>query len=282
MRDSVERSASRCYLDYMQTVPRPPRGRLAVIAAFAVLAACTREAEAPTPSPAPPAPLPAAPPPPLDRAGLLAAVDAASDAAAAGRPAPELVTALAGRTFEIGLPLGCFGAEAEDATSPAALGYAYDPEARVLRVRAKPEVWTETPWVRALIPAADVEALEGFWVSRPWLRGADCPVGGVALDAPPAPETLGIVQVFSAEQPRTARRDGRAYEAVRKLPEDQAPERAGYRLVLSGRVLDPADGPPVRCSVVHPDRRPICLVLADVQRVALSTPQGEVLAEWTR
>ena len=267
-------------------VPRPRRLLAAGCGALAL--ACTPEREEPAPpppapAPAPPAAAPAAPPPivtpPLGRADLIEGARAAAESLVSGAPYPEAVTALAGRQFRLRLPFGCAGPSPAD----AGVGYSLDPETGTLRLSAAPQVWTETPWAGALTPAGaePPEAVEGFWVRRPWLSAEGCPAQPrPAPDLPPSPETLGLAQVFDAESSRLLRRGGRPYEATRPLPPDAPPPAGGFRLVLEGRVADGVRHP-IRCRSEGADRRPVCLVLVRFARVAFETPDGVPLEEWT-
>jgi len=270
---------------------RRPRGSgLAAAVVPLLLAGCSPSAapapEAPAAEPQavaapPPAPIPA-PPPPLGRAELLDAVALAADAAAAGRPYPEPNAALAGRSFRLKLPFGCFGEPAADAQ----LRYEWNPQTRSLKLSAAPVSWTDVPQVRQLVGDASTEVLEGFWVRRPWLRTGDCP----APPPPPpdpagpppaaAPETLGLVSIFGAEDSRVQQRTRRPYEITRKLKDGEAPSSNGYRLVLEGRIGGSETEPPVVCRPDGPDRPPTCFVRIGLDRVAFETPAGEQLAEW--
>jgi hypothetical protein len=243
-----------------------------------VAAACGRGTPQAERRPPPPAPTiqPLAPPRPLDRADVIAAARLAADAYAAGAPYPPDVAKLVDARFEVRLPLGCAGAQDEPKT-----GYSVDAKRRTLTVRATPEVWTATPWVTALLGPEKPEAIEGFWVRRPWLTSDACPAltaGQTA--APPAPETLGLVRLFAAGGARMLRHGERGYEVVKKV-EPGVLRLQGFRLVLAGRIADFGARQPVRCRGDSPDQRPVCLVAVDVDRLAFEDPlSGEVLAEW--
>lgn len=172
--------------------------------------------------------------------------------------------------------MGCAGAQADAET-----GYSVDPKRGTLTVRATPEVWTATPWVMALVGPEKPEAIEGFWVRRPWLASDTCPAlraGQTA--APPTPETLGLVRLFLPGGARMLRHGERGYEVVKKA-EPGLLRLQGFRLVLAGRIADFGQRQPVRCRADSPDQRPVCLVAVDVDRLAFEDPlSGEVLAEW--
>lgn len=163
-------------------------------ASHLILAACDRSdpAEGP-PAPERPVaeqgtmtekpPVPEVPKPlqPVDRALLLAAADAAADATAAGLPLPERNTALVNRSFELRLPFGCDG----PGTAPDQdwAGWTYDPRTRALKLTARPENWQDAAWLAGIAPDRPADAIEGFWIRRPWTRSESCP--------PAAPEAAG-------------------------------------------------------------------------------------------
>jgi hypothetical protein len=251
------------------------------------LAACTPERGEPAGTPpsasAPPAPAPQASAPiltpPLGRADLIEGARHAADSLVAGTPYPEDVVGFAGRQFRLRLPFGCAGPSEAD----AGLGYTLAPEARTLRLTARPQVWTDTPWLAALsAPGAEPpEAVEGFWLRRPWLTGEVCPAQSApAPGLPPSPETLGLAQVYGPDGSRLLRRGARPYEITRPLPVETSEPVGGFRLVLEGRIAKGAERP-IRCRSEGPDQRPICLVLVEFARVSFETPAGEVLETWT-
>jgi hypothetical protein len=258
-----------------------PRDLRRPICAAAILGAlvcgCGRERNSATP-PAPtgetnaPAPsaLPALQPARLGRLDLLNAADQTASAMAAGLPYPVEVAALSGRDFTLSLPFGCSGPSASEA-----IRYSFDAETNTVRFTATPQAWTEAPWARAMISSPDVEAIEGFWVRRPWLRQEVCPVAPAPGQS--APETLGLAQVFEAAGSRVPRRGKRAYEATIRLRPGQDLRSTGLRLVLSGRL----GSAPVRCRLEGAEAPPRCLILVAFDRVAFEDARGQVFAQWT-
>jgi hypothetical protein len=286
---------------YQAAMPEPSRqtsrrviaaGALAAIAlaggGFVLGRATTEKVRAPTVEPKPPiAQLPTAPPPtlpgdraPLARAALLAGVAAAADAFAAGSPVPDSVTQLAGRRFETRLPFGCRGA----ATDPTgALSWSYNPEQQTLRLRAVPVQWASAEWLPEQIEgdAVVVEAVEGFWVTRPWTASELCPP--IVPDGQQAaPEqTAGIAQFFTETSSRVGRRDGKSFEAVEKIAPDALDAGQGFRWVLSGRIAPAPDGRLILCRSTNSQARPTCLVSVRLDRVAFEGAQGgATIAEW--
>jgi len=220
--------------------------------------------------------------PPLGRIDLLAAASAAADAYAAGRAGTPENAELVGRRFEVRIPFGCYGASPEGG---AALRWDYDPAAEALRVSAAPEVWTDVPWVRALA-GEQTEAVEGFWLPRPWSNAEACPPSEARMAAPPilpAPrETVGLAQFFDTSGSRVPRRDGSPYRTVEKVRLEALRATEGFRLVLSGRIGALPNGQPVGCQSPTAEIRPVCLVAVEWDRVAIENPlSGELLAEWT-
>jgi len=266
---------------------------LALLAGAVLVTACERS---PTPAPedsGPPTPselLPVADPP-LDRERVLIAVARAASDFAAGRDDGARQRDLAGRRFEVRLRFGCEG----DAF--ASRQWSFDERRRVLRVRVEPELSGAGPAIAAL-GLEGFEAVEGFWIRRPWLLQAACPVrreapeaedeGAVpaeeseaeALDSASEPR-IGIAHFFSAQDSRTLRRDSRAYEATVQLAEGEQPSAAGYDLVLSGRLARLPDGRVIACSGEAALTAPRCIVSVDLDRVELARPDGTRVAEWS-
>jgi hypothetical protein len=224
-------------------------------------------------------PPPSAPLPPLDRAGLLAAVSAAADATAAGQPLPEQNRALIGRSFEIRLPIGCGGPTTEPGSQWAE--WTYDPEAGSLKLSARNQFAELPGWLASVTGDQQVDAVEGFWIERPWTRSEDCPKRGLSDALGAARQTLGIVQLFAPDAPRTIQRGTRPYAATIKA-ESPPGEGAAYRLVLSGRVVGFADRQPVRCWNEADHLPPVCLVAVEISRTAFEDADGDILSEWRR
>ena len=237
---------------------------------------------APAAPPEPPAPRLPAMTPPRGRTDLLAAAAAAADAYAAGRSDTPQNAELVGRRFEIRIPFGCYGASPED--SAASLRWNYGAEDKALRISATPEVWTDIPWVRALV-GEQVEAVEGFWLPRPWSSSESCPTPEARMALPPilpAPQqTVGLAQLFETGGSRVHRRDGKPYRTVEKVELDALKATEGFRLVLSGRVGTLPSGQPVGCHSAGAELQPVCLVAVEFDRVAIENPlSGEQLAAW--
>ena len=273
---------------------RRRRARLsAVVLTPFLLLACGPRETAPPPAPppkiAPPPPEPAkiiAPPPSLGRADLLAAAAAAASAYAAGAAA-EGADPLAGRSFTIRTPFGCAPDRAKP--SPGLAG-------RALRAKGQAELsltpadWTQSPLVAAAVEAKVWDAVEGYWIDRPWLSSEACPPGAAPAgddeEIPvPSPQTLGLAAVFEPEGSRFGRRNGRAYSfTVRPAGETPLtlPDR-GYRVVLEGRLGAFPDGRTIRCHAEGPDQRPVCVAAVQLDRVAFEDgASGATLSEWRK
>jgi hypothetical protein len=253
-------------------------------------------------------PIVARPDPALDRAALLAAVAQAASASAAGTQLPDALRALDGRQFEVRVRFGCRGPS--EPSGDEWLAWSFDPETRTVRVRARPTINRDDPLVAGMA-GEELEAVEGFWIPRPWLLQALCPAtaaisgpselqepgdaqrNGVAPAAEkgtdgaqpaeplPAAQRVGIAQFFTSADPRTRRRDDRPYEAVHTLRADQPVGSQGFNLVLSGRLRAVPGRRVIECSAAGPDTPPDCIVSVQFQRVWIEQPETrEVIAEW--
>ncbi len=284
--------------------PLPPFARRSpIVGALAVLAlaACDRAVE-PTPAPAPPAPKPAAPPPSqmqpvVDRDELLRALDAAASAFAAGQP--DNGAALVGRRYSVRQAFGCSGPAPSRAARPIGLASStWGPRNQTIELALEPADWT-----RELGPSDNdaVEAIEGFWLARPWMRSDGCPA--MALDttavtpasetpqkatstsepaaAAPPRQTAGLASVFVQGGSRVGRRDGRAFTYTIR-GEDGAPPApiAGLRLVIEGRFTTFPGGQTLRCRAASRDERPACVAASTIDRVVFETAEGRQLSEW--
>jgi hypothetical protein len=261
----------------------------AVVSLTLGLAACNREAEAPV-EPAAPAPAPTpitveAAPIVLDRAGFLAAVDTAVATYASGT-ASTGQDSLVGRRFTIRQAFGCGGpVPSTAAVSDGLAGWTASDDGQTQRLMLTPADWTETALVAGEAPIW--EAVEGVWLSRPWLRTETCPQvnAGQAASGPAAvssPQTVGLAAVFEPEGSRLDRRNGRAYSFTIRGEGDQPPppHTGGYRLVLEGRFTAFPDGRAIRCRASSVDQRPVCIAAVQLDRVAFEDTDGSVLSDW--
>lgn len=249
----------------------------------------------------------------MDRAELLMAVHEAASAAAAGTDDGAVQREMDGRQFELRIRFGCKGPAANLPT--ALLGWSFEPERRVLRVRAAPTISAQDE-VAAAIAHDQIEAVEGFWIPRPWLLEPVCPAvaptpstaadeagagartasgeqAPAAAAAEQAPEgeqevqaslrwpRIGVAQFFTSTDPRTGRRDMRAYQAVKTLEAGKRASPQGYNLVLSGRLRALPGKGVIECVAEGPDTPPDCIVSADFDRVWIERPDSkEIVAEW--
>lgn len=231
---------------------------------------------------------------PFDREALLQAVAKASSNAALGRKDGEAQRKLDGRPFEVRLRFGCAGDRTQSRT------WSYDEKRRKLSVRIAPEITGTDPIVLAL-GESGYEAVEGFWIRRPWQFEAGCsaPVeqageppsphptgsmtGSAAQAAPvmPAPN-IGLAQFYTAADSRTHRRDNRAYAASKILGEAGAPSSRGYNLVIAGRLRKLASGAVIACRHRGSNAPPDCIVSVQIDIVAIRDPvSGASVAEWS-
>ena len=233
----------------------------------------------------------------INRERLLAAVARAASAYAAGADISEADRALDGKRFEVRLRFGCGqGASNEDAT-----GWTIDPTSQTLRLKAVPDLSFDDRLVRTLAGLEGVEAVEGFWLKRPWLLTDACPAPKVfgakphsqknqSADPPteeasvriaPQAPRVGIAQFFTATHSRTRRRSSRPYEAVKPLAQGSELGAAGFNLVLSGRLTAGPAGRVVACGSAIFDSWPDCVIFADIDKVWMERPEThEVIAEW--
>lgn len=273
----------------LEPVASPRPSVVALAAALLLLGACQREDATPAPAPAPvetrtPV-VTAAPVPALDRAALLQAMDAAASAYAGGQQAGGQQTgapSLVGRRFVVRQAFGCAGPSTDSAIGDGRAGWAWADQGKAIKLTMAPGDWLTSPLIAD--GAASWEAAEGFWLTRPWLRAEGCPSAQTPppVGGPVSPQTLGLVAVFTEDDSRMGRRNGRAYEFTVRGEDDQPPVAppGGYRMVLEGRMAAFTDGRAIRCRADGPDQRPVCIGAVRLDRVAFEDAQGAVLSEW--
>lgn len=222
----------------------------------------------------------------LYRPELIALASKAADATARGAPMPSATGAAVGKQFSIALPFGCDGPSAVG--SDAAMRWRYDDKAEVLRLHVAPVSWSPTEWWAESAPAS-LEAIEGFWIARPWTDSEDCPPVGepaAASGADPITlpgQTLAIGQLFSGEGARQGRRGGKAYTVVVRMIADEVRAGRGFRVRLAGHVAAVPGGGAASCRQPGgAEQRPICIIATTLDEVAIeNAATGETLATWT-
>jgi len=232
-----------------------------------------------TPKPSPVTPEPVVLPA-LNRGGIIALADRAADAFASGAPLPKAVVEAADRRFEVSLPFGCSGASGGSSRHP--FQWQYDEEAGTLRIRVEPSTWLPRDW--NLAAGSGGEAIEGFWVTRPWSSSDSCPPTSghaAAIGAEPVTlpgQTLAMAQFFTSGEGH----ETRPFELVRRVAAEDFDASRGYRIRLTGRVARVPGNGPVQC--VQPagiEQRPICVVAVRINDIRLeNSATGEVLATW--
>lgn len=276
---------------YFRNAPRRV-AVLSTVAAALFLAQCDRDAPAPIdaePVAADPAPKPViAAPTTLNRADLLAAASTAASAYAAGERL-EGSDPLVGRRFSIRVPFGCNGPQptAAEAAGDGLARWSWGPENETIQLSLTPGDWLNSALITGAAGGSDWEAVEGFWVPRPWLTAEDCSTVRAdplqSGDGSPSPQTVGLAAVFTEDDSRVGRRNGKAYAfTIRPTGETSltAPS-GGYRLVLEGRLASFPDGRAIRCRASNPDQRPVCIAAMKLDRVAFTSADGGVLlSEW--
>ncbi|MFE9085186.1 hypothetical protein ACQKKG_13135 [Brevundimonas sp. NPDC003935] len=291
---------------------------VAVLAALPLLVWCQRPPE-PEPAAAPPAPSPA----PtvvidstLNRAAFLAALTEAGSALAEGR---DRDAALSGRTVSVRLPFGC-GGMIRDAGSavPGLPRLIRNPDGG-LTLTVTPEDLKARVLASGAGPALEAgldqwEAVEGFWIARPWSGLDACPATATATpvvapamqpdaakveaeasksakpgETPPPPvvvppeRTAGLAAVIEADGSRLGRRQGQAYAHVIRGEKGAAatPAPGGYALRLEGRLTTFADGKAVKCAQKDAESRPVCVAALRLDRLAFEDgATGALLSEW--
>jgi len=210
----------------------------------------------------------------LQRADLIRLAAAAADAAAGG---PEVNDALEGKRFVIRIPFGCGGLGTAE---QGAYGARYTAEERTLRISVQPETWGRIPWVVEELSRREADGAEGLWVPRPWTQSETCPAEAGDLANPAS--SLGIAQIYDAASSRVGQRRGRALEATVQMNADEPDLSKGLRLVLEGRVARwPASRETVLCRAAQTYERPLCVVSAKFDRIAVeNASNGDQLAEW--
>lgn len=222
--------------------------------------------------------------PVLGRADIIAMVATATDALVAGAPVPGKIRSAVGRRFELSVPFGCAGPAEQG--SLELLRWRYDESEETLRLHVEPTTWSLADW--GLPDTAKLQAIEGYWIARPWSSGSDCPrasSAGRSTGIAPvtlAGQTVAVAQFFTDETRREALRSGRAFESVQRIPRNAFKSPVGFRFVLSGRIGRVPGAGPVRC--VQPggiEQRPICVVAVKLDEVRIESPAtGEVVASW--
>lgn len=258
---------------------------LALAAALPLLTWCERPPE--------PAAPPASAPSPtvvlestLNRAALLAALTEAGTALADGRTGDA---ALTGRTVSARLPFGCGGATASDAESPGLPRLIRNADGS-LALTVAPEDLAASPLVPATLEGRPEkwEAVEGFWIARPWSGLDVCPISTAreaedeTRDAPPE-RSAGLAAVFETGGSRLGRRQGQAFVHVVRGEKGVAPTPApgGYALRLEGRLTAFADGRAVHCVQKDAESRPVCVAALRLDRLAFEDgATGALLSEW--
>ena len=237
---------------------------------------------------------------PLDRRGLLKAIDDAAGSFELSLDDREAQAQLVNRQFVLRIPFGCGGAPVISGPLTVTLR----PDGKSMALSATPDIGAAT-----LGTDAKIEEAEGFWIPRPWVSAEQCPApppaatdadgeaGDNAVDgneaaalrppaAKPAPlsvlteKTAAIVQFFTENDSRVIRRDGKAYSAVVPV-EDGALPAEGVALRVEGRLRPFPTGRVIRCRASAAGLRPICFVSIQADRIAFERLADKaILAEW--
>lgn len=217
----------------------------------------------------------------LDRAALVALAARAADAFVAGDPTPAAVADATGRRFDLLLPFGCGGPNAEGSTLP--LRWRYDTAAQTLRVTVETTDWQPRDWN---IANTGIDAIRGFWITRPWSSGGTCPTQtGQAMARGMEPiilpgQSLAIAQFLTSSD----RRNDHAFTVVQRVPAAKIDTSRGFRVRLTGRIARLPGSDPVRC--VQPggiDQQPICVIAASLDEVRIeNAATGAPIGTWNQ
>ena len=222
----------------------------------------------------------------LGRAELVALAVAAADAAASGSAPAAAVRDAAGRRFDLRLPFGCDGPAATD--SGAAMRWRYDEEDKALRLHVAPIEWSAADWWPDAA-LARIEAIEGFWIERPWTTSEACPATAgraAATGAEPVTlpgQTLAIAQFIGGDSARQGKREGKPFTATVRMAPDAVRADQGFRVRLIGQVATaPGDGPMLCRQPAGAEQRPICVIAVTLDEVRIENgATGDTLATWT-
>jgi hypothetical protein len=214
--------------------------------------------------------------PVVDRTTFLEAAAAAASAHTAGdENQPDT---LADRRFAIRLRFGCAGPAEEGSTE--SIRWSVDEGGKSIRVRAEPDL-VSTGLAPLTVTALGVEAIEGFWLTRPWLKKDACPAQAADETASEAVPTVGLAQYFTADDSRVKRRSGRAYESVVRIAGPEEMPKNGLTLVLEGRFRAWPNGRVIRCWGSGVSQPPSCVASVHLDRAAIERPENNgMLAEW--
>ena len=197
---------------------------------------------------------------------------------------PDGADPLVGRRFSVRLAFGCNGLQGEAASVQATVNY--DADNQSVTLTAQPGSWISLPQIQSLSNLTDIEAVDGFWIPRPWADREDCPPQmNYSLPATPTPQTaqtLGLAQIFKAGASRIIEHADKPYTFTRKLSADRSTLlNHSYRLVLEGVITGFADGRAIHCWVEAADHAPVCLYAVSFDHIAFEDGDtGEILANW--
>ena len=286
--------------------PRLSRAAIVTLAMLPLLIQCGRPAgQASDPAPTGQSPAPSSSsskPSSLSRASLVAELDRAAAHFASGA-STDANPGIAGRTFTLRLPFGCFNETAVGASAdPDGLAHwSRSKDGQTIRLPATPANWTRSPLVLPPGAAPPWDKVDGFWIERPWMTTDACPArratvvnsverqtgyasaaSAAASTFAPSPQTVGLAVILTNEGSRLGRQEPGGYSIVLRGAGDAppSPPTDGYRLVLEGRIGTFPDGKAVRCNADSPDRRPTCVIATHLDVVALEDADGARLGEW--
>jgi hypothetical protein len=281
------------YLKEFDLPERPLAPRLVAVSLLALaLAACEQQPSEPedvvAEAPAPPRQSLPAPIPVLSRGDLVSAANRAASFYAGGDEQAG-TDPLVGRTFSIKIAFGCAGPAPvvpEGGDTSGLASWSWASEGKTIELKMIPGEWAGSALIAGSTQAPEWEAVDGFWITRPWLSSESCPdVTGDPLqpaDGRADPQTVGLAAIFETGGSRIGQRNGRAYSFTIRPEGDSPlqPPEDGYRLVLEGRIASYPDGRAIRCRAAGPEQRPVCVAATKLDRVAFEGADGKQLSEW--
>lgn len=245
---------------------------------------------------------------PLTRRDLLLATFEAASAIALGTDDRDQQRALAGKTFSLRIRW-CAG--------DTAFKQQFDLIRRVLKVSLVPDIDRSSAVLAGI--GADADEATGFWLPRPWMLAAGCPIvsrqalqstegadsRALSLNSPvswkaqsakPSPNEanstqasqaqsrfparlVGIIEWIRADDPRIGPNHRRSYAITRRVSDEEQP--GPVELVIEGRLSPLPNSKVIQCEVTDPNQPPACLLSVSMDRVRLEGSDGKLLAEWS-
>ena len=98
--------------------------------------------------------------------------------------------ALDGKRFQLHIRFGCRELTPGVTPKTAPFRVSYDDKEHTLKLSARPDLTLDKDWISGLAPE-NVEAIEGFWLTRPWLLQLAARWNGLHSAVQPADTAAG-------------------------------------------------------------------------------------------